>query len=399
MSNLAATDRPSQRSNGGTPYRVMLVDDSAVIRGFFKRWLEVDTAVKIIASVSDGAQAVRAVGKLDVEVVVLDIEMPGMDGMTALPKLLQIKPNIKVIMASTLTTRNAKVSIAALSQGAADYIPKPTSTRELHSTEDFRIDLVRKVKALGWAIRRSSGQTIPISAARENAGQKGATQVIIKSGDSDRSDRVIIDRSRPITLRAASTKQPEILAIGSSTGGPQALFTIFGELKNDLDVPVIITQHMPATFTAILAEHIRRVSGADASEAIDGECVKSGRVYIAPGNWHMKFARDKGNVVIRLSQDPPENFCRPAVDAMLRSVADIYGDRALGVILTGMGHDGYSGGDLLTKAGGTIIAQDEESSVIWGMPGAVASGGLCSAVLPLGEMGSAIKKLLSGSRL
>lgn len=396
MSSVAAQANAAGKQDGGNPYRVMLVDDSAVIRGLFKRWLEEDSSVSVVASVSNGEQALRNAANSEAEIIVLDIEMPGMDGMTALPKLLEIRPDVKIIMASTLTTRNADISMTALSKGAADYIPKPTSTRELHAAQGFRVDLVHKVKALGSALRKANKQDLPSPAAAEESKTNETARVIVADEKGPRVSRVSVDRNRPIELRKGSTQKPEILAIGSSTGGPQALFSVFGFLKDTIKVPVVITQHMPPTFTSILAEHINRIGGVQAKEATDGEVLEAGKVYIAPGDYHMKLARQKGETVLRLNQDPPENFCRPAVDPMLRSISAIYGDRALAVILTGMGQDGYLGSDLLVKSGGTVIAQDEKTSVVWGMPGAVASGGLCSAVLPLDDIGPAIQKALAG---
>jgi two-component system chemotaxis response regulator CheB len=190
------------------------------------------------------------------------------------------------------------------------------------------------------------------------------------------------------------TERPEIIAIGSSTGGPQALFAILGQIKpGSVPQPILITQHMPATFTTILGEHISRLSGWNAAEAKDGEPVVAGRIYIAPGDFHMEVAVQGGVKVVRTTKNPPENFCRPAVDPMLRSLASVYGKRVLSVILTGMGSDGLRGGQVLVDAGGAMIAQDEASSVVWGMPGAVAAAGLCSAVLPLGELSDCILKV------
>jgi two-component system chemotaxis response regulator CheB len=191
---------------------------------------------------------------------------------------------------------------------------------------------------------------------------------------------------------------PSVLAIGSSTGGPQALLTLFETLKNKIKLPIFITQHMPPTFTTILAEHIASASGTRCAEAEDGEAVEEGRIYLAPGDYHMTVKRDGGKVVLSLNQDPPVNFCRPAVDPMLESLRAVYGSHVLTVILTGMGQDGLVGGRAIADEGGTVIAQDEETSVVWGMPGAVATGGVCSAVLPLDKIGPEILKI-TGARV
>ena len=183
------------------------------------------------------------------------------------------------------------------------------------------------------------------------------------------------------------------MAIGSSTGGPQALFDVLGNL-GAITQPVVVTQHMPATFTALLAEHISRVSAMPSKEGEDGEIIKGGNIYLAPGGYHMVFEKQGTNTVIRLNQEAPENFCRPAVDPMLRSLSKIYGSRLLVLILTGMGSDGLRGSQVVTAAGGSVIAQDEQTSVVWGMPGAVATAGLCSAVLPIKEMASKVRQLV-----
>ncbi|MBC7905747.1 MAG: chemotaxis response regulator protein-glutamate methylesterase, partial [Rhodospirillaceae bacterium] len=198
----------------------------------------------------------------------------------------------------------------------------------------------------------------------------------------------------PIQLRSHTPEIPDVIAIGSSTGGPQALFALLGTMRaGTVKQPILVTQHMPATFTTILAEHISRVSGWDAKEGVDGEVIKSGRVYIAPGDFHMVVEVKGVDKVIRLLKDPPENFCRPAVDPMLRSISAAYGKRVLVAILTGMGADGSKGGQVVVQAGGTVIAQDEATSVVWGMPGAASNAGICSAVLPLPDIAPWMIKL------
>ena len=356
-------------------YRVMVVDDSAMIRGLLTRTLESDPAIKVVASAGNGELAVKAIARTDIDVVILDIEMPVMDGLTALPQLLRASPGVKVIMASTLTRRNAAISLRALTAGASDYIPKPTSARELHSTDGFRRELLAKVKALGDpAARREKRSAAPLKGPRLN-----------------------LYRDAEIVLRRPSAHPPQVIAVGSSTGGPRALFTVFQTLGSKLRVPVLITQHMPPTFTAILAEHLERITGAGCAEARDKEALEAGRIYLAPGDFHMIVERKNGTPEIRLTKGPPENFCRPAVDPMFRSIAAAYGPNVLGVILTGMGRDGLNGGRALIEAGGTIIAQDESTSVVWGMPGAVATAGLCSRVPPIDQIAKHMLGLVNGS--
>jgi two-component system chemotaxis response regulator CheB len=365
--------------NAGDPYRVMVVDDSAVIRGLLTRALEKDPTIKVAASVGNGEAAIKALERHDIDVVILDIEMPVMDGLTALPKLLAAKPGIQIIMASTLTRKNAEVSLRALQAGAADYLPKPTSTSELTGADAFRRELLEKVKALAKAAR-------PARPATSRAvGQKAAAAAVARPP------------VRPIILRKASAALPRIIAIGSSTGGPQALLEVLRDMAASVKLPILITQHMPATFTTLLAEHIERATGVPCAEGRDGEAVSAGRIYLAPGNYHMTVERAAVGSVIRLNQDQPENFCRPSVDPMLRSLAPVYGSALLTLILTGMGTDGQKGAAEVVAAGGTVIAQDEATSVVWGMPGAVATSGLCSAVLPIREIGPSVRKLVMRS--
>jgi two-component system chemotaxis response regulator CheB len=356
----------------------LVVDDSHVIRGLLTRSLDSDPGIKVVGTASNGKAAIDEVTKTEIDVVVLDIEMPIMDGMTALPQMLAARPGMQVIMASTLTLKGASISMKALSKGAADYVPKPSSTGEINSAEDFKRELISKVKSWGAVARRRRG-----SAAR----QGGAEPVTAAARRFP---------AGPVKLRDVPTLfRPDCIAIGSSTGGPQALFKVFQMMGKVTNLPVFVTQHMPATFTTILAEHLGQASGMPAAEAKDGEQVMPGRIYVAPGDFHMTVTVESGRKVLHLDKNPPENFCRPAVDPMLRSLAKAYNGKVLTVILTGMGQDGLKGGQELSAAGGVIAAQDEATSVVWGMPGAVASGGLCSAVLPLSDIGPYVRKAIS----
>jgi two-component system chemotaxis response regulator CheB len=360
----------------------MVVDDSAVIRGLLTRALESDPAIKVVTTVGNGQLAIDALGRSgnDIEVVVLDIEMPVMDGITALPKMLQVKPGLAVIMASTLTLKGASVSMKAMSLGASDYVPKPTTTGAISAATDFKADLVGKVKSWGEAGRRKRGVAPPSPGAATAARPEAPKRLY--------AAQTVTLRPMPPVLK------PDCLAIGSSTGGPQALFKVFQSIGKVTHLPVFLTQHMPATFTTILAEHLGQASGMPAAEAKDGEPVVPGRIYVAPGDFHMVIDGSATSRVMRLNKNPPENFCRPAVDPMLRSIAKAYGNKTLFVMLTGMGQDGLKGATELVNAGGTVIAQDEQSSVVWGMPGAVATAGLCSAVMPLAEIGPFVKKAI-----
>lgn len=363
------------------PVRVMVVDDSAVVRGLVTRMLEEDPHLQVVASVGNGQMALNALERHDVEVAILDIEMPVMDGLTALPLLLKVDPHLQVIMASTLTLKNADISLKALERGAADYIPKPTTSREISGGVDFKTHLVEKVRALA-AVRRRFPRRLA-----KSEGPAPLLRPAASAADPAPRPGIYHRQTQPLVFRNPAIEPPDVIAIGSSTGGPQALFSVFSAMKaGSVRQPILITQHMPPTFTTILAEHISRVSGWRAAEGVDGEPVVSGRIYIAPGDYHMVVETRGGEKVIRLNKNPPENFCRPSVDPMLRSMSQAWGRRVLVVILTGMGSDGLRGGQVVVEAGGTVIAQDEASSVVWGMPGAVATAGICSAVLPLSDI-------------
>jgi two-component system chemotaxis response regulator CheB len=368
--SLPAANPPSSAREPASrrPVRVMIVDDSLVIRGVITRILKGLPGVEVVASVSNGMLAVERARKRDIDVIVLDIEMPVLDGISALPRLMEVDRSLVVIMASTLTNRNADISIQALSLGASDYIPKPTAIGEIGGASDFAKELVEKVIALG---NRRIGRREPL-------------------------ERQPVQTAIPMRVHHAPAGwRPKVLGIGSSTGGPQALLRFLMPLKVGLDVPVFITQHMPPKFTEFLASHLAKETGLPCAEARDGEIAQKGSVYVAPGDHHMIVTRQGQNVVLHLNQGPKENYCRPSVDPMLKSLVATYGDRTLAVILTGMGSDGHRGCEDVVRAGGAVAAQDEATSVVWGMPGAVARAGLCSTVLPLEDLARHTAALVS----
>jgi two-component system chemotaxis response regulator CheB len=374
----SSTPNPARQE----PLRVMVVDDSVVIRGLIARWIGSEPDMVVAASLRTGLDAVNQIERVNPDVAVLDIEMPELDGISALPLLLAKKRDLIIIMASTLTRRNAEISFKALSLGASDYIPKPESTREPAAAEIFRHDLIQKIRHLGAKVRRAATPSPPL-APREPLPRQPMAPV-----------------AQPQLMRRAfSTQAPRALLIGSSTGGPQALMALVTELGPVIDrFPVLITQHMPPTFTTILAEHLARSSHRPAHEAVDGEIVKAGQIYLAQGGRHMRVARHGADVVIALDDGPPVNFCRPAVDPLFTSAIDVWQGGILAVVLTGMGSDGMRGGKEIVAAGGSVIAQDEASSVVWGMPGAAANAGICAAVLPLNQIAPKLVRLFSGDR-
>lgn len=362
---------------------VMLVDDSAIVRGFIGRILESDPDIRIVASVSNGEQGVSSAERHHPDIVILDVEMPVMDGITALPKILAASPGVRVIMCSTLTVRNGEMTMKALSLGATECIAKPSNSVSIHAADDFKGEIVRVVKALG---RRKDAASLNRPAAPGSTLSKG-----LYAGGQNAA----LKQKTSYTLRQhlpGELFRPNLLAIGSSTGGPQALFKVIDSFKN-FDVPIILTQHMPPTFTKILAQHINQHTGVPAVEAEAGMQVEKGKVYVAPGGKHMLFDRTSPlDIRIVLDDGPPENFCKPSVDPMLRSAIKVWGPKFLTVILTGMGSDGLAGSREVVAGGGRVVAQDQETSVVWGMPGAVATNGLCTAVLPLQDIGPWVRQ-------
>lgn len=382
------------------PVRVMLCDDSVTVRAALARLLEADPGIRIVSRVGDGRQAVAALAALPPaarpEVVLLDLEMPVMDGMTALPLLLRAIPHEgpgkgpaaappAVIVASALTQRGAATAMAALRAGAVDYLPKPRAALGGLTDPAFQAELVAKVK--GWGRMRRSPREAPFrpgpsgtAPSREVIGP--TVQPIVPVPAAAASPATA--RPAPVGQRPAlnlPTGTPIAIGIGCSTGGPQALTALVRGLTRPVPVPILVVQHMPAGFTAMLADHLNRLGLLPCAEARSGEALLPGRLYLAPGDRHLLAeATPDGGLVARLNTDPPENFCRPAVDPMLRSLAAC--GPVLAVILTGMGHDGLEGCRAVAAAGGAVLAQDEASSVVWGMPGAVARAGLARVLLP-----------------
>ena len=354
------------------PIRVLICDDSSVVRTVLERLLRTDASIRVVGKAVNGREAIDAVRAGGIDVVVLDIEMPVMDGLAALPGLLAADHAVKVLMASGMTPKGGAIALESLRLGASDFIPKPTSASGVASDGGFRAELIAKVLGLGkqshaYRARRGGGGRLAVLARPPAA---------------------------PLRLRPAPQQRPAVLGIGSSTGGPAALLTLFQALGDRITVPILLTQHMPAAFTPQLAHHIHRLGGATCAEGVHGEALRPGHVHLAPGNRHLTVVGRDGGLSIALTDDPPENFCRPSVDPMLRSLSAAYPGRVLALMLTGMGQDGLRGAERIVGDGGSVIAQDEASSIVWGMPGAVARAGLCQAVLPLNELAPKLLQLV-----
>lgn len=382
---------PAQSTTStAAPIRVLIADDSAVVRGLVARWIA-EAGFELAGTASNGRIALEMMAKHDPDVVLLDIEMPELDGTTALPRMLAMSPNLQVVMMSTLTTRNADISLKCLALGAVDYIAKPESNRGVTTSETFRVELIERVRVFGAARAR----------ARRPMGAPGAAPTPAQAAPALAPAAAPVPRpATPFTLRpkVRNRTQPRALLIGSSTGGPRAV----GEMLEGIGaaalrrVPVLIVQHMPPIFTAVFAEHLSTRTGLRAAEGKADERLEAGRIYVAPGGRHMGLVAGPGGPTIRLTDGPSVNFCRPAVDVLFKDAAVVFGAATATVILTGMGSDGTNGARALTEAGGPVLAQDEATSTVWGMPGSVARAGLAEAVLPLPELATALRALITG---
>ena len=372
----------SVHADAHPPIRVMVVDDNAVVRDLLSRWLNAEPEIEVVAALRTGREAVDQFERHRPDVVLLDIEMPVLDGLKALPLLLAMDRDLVVVMVSTATRHHAEAGLKALSLGAADYIPKPGAGGI--AAAEFRRELLDKVRNLGSHRRRRFRR------------RRGLAQ---PSPGGTRPEATAAATAASIRLRPFAAAAPRVLVIGASTGGPQALNAVVAELSPVIArAALLITQHMPPSFTTILAEHLGRASRCPAREAIDREPIVPGRIYVAPGGRHMRVERASHAPVVALDDGPPINFCRPAVDPLFSSAARTWGPAVVAVILTGMGVDGAGGAADIVAAGGSVIAQDEATSVVWGMPGAVAQAGLCSAVLPLDQIAAKVACLFTGER-
>jgi two-component system chemotaxis response regulator CheB len=360
--------------------RVMLVDDSVVIRRLLTDVLSDDPGIEIAATAANGRIALSKIDSVKPDAIVMDIEMPELDGLGALKEIRKRDKQTPIIMFSTLTARGAEATMEALSLGASDYVTKPANMGSVaESRESARTQLVPRILAL---VRNPTGSPVAPGAARRPV--PGAQPV----------------PSGPISLRqvTGAVVQPRVLVIGCSTGGPEALAKLVAQLPANLNVPVLVVQHMPPVFTTMFAERLDRGCPLTVTEAHDNVELRAGHLYLAPGNFHLEVAVTPGarpRYSTKLTSAPPENFCRPAVDVLFRSAAAAFGPAVLASVLTGMGSDGKIGGQAIVEAGGHIVVQDRQTSVVWGMPGAVASAGLAEAVLPLGEIATNLIRRLA----
>jgi len=347
-----------------TRIRVLVVDDSAVVRGILGRAVDAEADMHVVTTATNGEAALDALRHTPVDIVLLDIEMPVMDGLTALPLIVERHPDVRVIVTSALTREGATTTMRALALGAVDYVHKPAARDGILGVQAAAAQIVSRVRAIGHATR--------------NAPAAGGTRP--RAAD-------MASVARPLVEHPPGGV-PRVIALAASTGGPNALATVVRALPADFPLPVLVTQHMPPIFTAMFAQRLAREGSLPCEEGRDGESVLPGRVYVAPGANHMTVVAGAAGVRIRLTQDEPEHHCRPAADPMLRSVAAAYGNGAVAVVMTGMGEDGAAGAGQIAAVGGRVLVQDEASSVVWGMPGSVVAAGVPCNVVPLGAIAS-----------
>lgn len=374
--------------------KVLVVDDSLLIRRLITKALDEDPRVEVVGTAADGEEAVARVEELSPDAVTLDVEMPVLDGLGALRRIRARHPRLPVVMFSTLTEKGALTTLQALSEGASDYVTKPSNTTSVaESLTMVREQLVPRLVAL-TGVRRLSG--VPADAARRPA---RPTTTATPSTPTTPTTTPTADGPRRVPVApspaVAAPGAPEVLVVGCSTGGPDAFARVVAGLPADLPVPVLVVQHMPPVFTTMFARRLDASSGLEVLEAADGDEVRPGRVLVAPGDHHLRVRRGADGVVRAVvDQGVPENFCRPAVDVLFRSAAALWGGRAVAVVLTGMGADGREGVRPLRAAGARVLVQDQETSVVWGMPGAVAEAGLADEVLPLDDLAPRLATLL-----
>jgi two-component system chemotaxis response regulator CheB len=342
--------------------RVLVIDDAILVRKLLTDVLNQDAELEVVGTAATGSIGLQKIPHVQPDVIVLDLEMPEMDGITTLKHIRTTYPKIPVVMFSSLTEHGAAITLDALSLGAVDYVTKPAHIGKVTTSKEAVLaELCAKIKALH-----------PQQTEKKNT----------RKGPQKDSAQHEPRGKNPI----------EVLAIGVSTGGPNALAEVFTRLPSSFDLPIVVTQHMPPVFTKMLADRLSMKCSLPAHEGRDGMQVLPGNIYIAPGNYHMTLSRQEDDVFIALNQEQQENSCRPAVDVMFRSIVRTYGSNVLGVVLTGMGVDGLAGAQCIRDAGGQVLVQDESSSVVWGMPGAIADAGIAHAIVPLHDMAHEILK-------
>ncbi|MGI5181215.1 protein-glutamate methylesterase/protein-glutamine glutaminase [Dactylosporangium sp. CA-152071] len=390
---------------------VLVVDDSVVVRRLITDALSDDPEIRVVGTAPNGKVALTKIEQLRPDLVTLDIEMPIMDGLETLRAIRALYARLPVIMFSTLTAAGATATLDALSAGASDYVTKPANVGSVaESIRSVREQIIPRIHALCGGRRSTLAPARPPIGTGPNIGPKtrvfGAGTAVAPPLARPGGNALPTATRPPVTAPPTSlpvrtaprSDRVEVVTIGCSTGGPDALTTVVRALPANLPVPVVVVQHMPPVFTKMFADRLDRTAALTVVEATGDMAVRPGTVYIAPGDFHLEVHRRGTEVITKLNTGPPENFCRPAVDVLFRSVAKTYGGATLAIILTGMGQDGKRGAEQLRTAGAEIVVQDEATSVVWGMPGAVATAGLAHTVLPLGEIAHHLISRTAGGR-
>jgi two-component system, chemotaxis family, protein-glutamate methylesterase/glutaminase len=363
--------------------RVLIVDDSAVMRRIIMNSLMKHSEIEVVGTAANGLLAIDAINRSNPDIVTLDVEMPEMDGITALREIRKIHPVLPIIMFSSLTQRGAKATMDALTYGASDYVGKPQASAD--PADAYKVleeNLIPKIKAL---CQRATGDgNKPTSIKERGAARREALSITVPEKITAIPSAQAASPGTKVTRPEGRPLYPvDALCIGVSTGGPAALMKVFEMWRTPLSVPIFIVQHMPPKFTTLLAARLTEVGVIPVQEPYEGQEALAGQAYLAPGGYHLELRRKGTKVLMHLNEDPPENSCRPAVDVLFRSAAKVYGQSLLAVVLTGMGYDGLRGAEDIIRSNGVVLAQDEATSVIWGMPGAIAQADLAEKVLPL----------------
>lgn len=381
---------------------MLVVDDSVVVRRLVTDSLSRDPDIEVVGFASNGRIALAKVDQLAPDLVTMDIEMPEMNGIEAVRALRRNRHTMPIIMFSTLTERGASATLDALVAGATDYVTKPANVGSVQESLDrVASELIPKIKAF-VPHRTGAAGALPPAGGPAGAAPAGAPAprthpgAVAPGAAAPAPVASSANARRAVVTRAAPAPHPvSAVIIGSSTGGPEALSKVIGALSAPPSVPVLVVQHMPPVFTRQLAARLDRLGPATVVEAADGDLLQPGTVYIAPGDHHLELSRSAGQLRVKLTDGPPVNFCRPAVDVLFRSAVRELGGQLLALVLTGMGADGRTGCEDVVGAGGTVVVQDEPTSVVWGMPGAVATAGFAHRVLPLGEVAPTLESVLA----
>ncbi|MCZ8376555.1 MAG: chemotaxis-specific protein-glutamate methyltransferase CheB [Beijerinckiaceae bacterium] len=396
------------------PVRVAVVDDSVVVRGLLSKWLSETSGIEVVGAFKSGREIIDALPGVAPRIILLDLDMPDMDGITALPLILAKSPQSRVIVVSSLSVHGAELTMRSLMRGATDYLPKPSNHREVSTSADFRQALVAKVLAVG-GVRAITRAAPPAAPARPSVAPPVARSPFPATSPIQRipsaaqpvapfrpsvpaSVAAPADRSAGPQVRPLERVRPKMVVIGASTGGPQALVLTLGRMKNLIArVPVVIAQHMPPIFGSIFASHLKQHAGLPAVEAVEGKSLQPGTIYLAPGGCHTVVRRKAdGQHVIAMLPSEARGPWRPSIDLLFSSAAEAYGNEALAIALTGMGRDGTEGALHLSRRGANVLVQDEASSVVWGIPGSIAEAGLASSILPPEKIGELAVALLEG---